>query len=186
MKDQKKQTPLGELVRQRREELGMSVRTLAAGSGFSPSFISQVENGQASPSIASLQKITACLSSTIADLFRSGELPHTAVIRADQRPQINSDWSKAHLESLRTSGTAKLEPVLITLRAGGASGKHPHALPSEQFVFILSGEVTLVLDDASEQLLQQGDAVTIAPHKPIYWINKSSESTQLLVVSNRT
>jgi len=48
---------VGERIRQLRLGLGMSVRTLAAKTGFSPSLISQAENGQVTPSIGSLERI---------------------------------------------------------------------------------------------------------------------------------
>lgn len=51
----------GALIRDFREHRCLSVRTLAARAGFSPSFLAQVENGLASPSIASLEKIVAAL-----------------------------------------------------------------------------------------------------------------------------
>jgi len=176
---------MGARVRERREKLGMSVRTLAAQAGFSPSFISQVENDQASPSIASLQKIAACLDCTLSEFFQSEELRPAAIVRANLRPRIETGWSKAHIENLGTATTAKLEPVVVTLRSGGTSGKHLHALAQEQFVLIISGEITLELD-GSEHLLTRGDAVTLFANKPFRWINASGDIAQLLVVSIRT
>jgi XRE family transcriptional regulator, regulator of sulfur utilization len=162
----------------------LSVRTLAAKTGFSPSFISQVENCQASPSIASLEKIAAALDVTLVEFFQSGEARSSVVVRAEQRPRLESGWSKAEIESLGMDRASRLEPMLITLRAGGASGKRPHTLPREQFVFIVSGEVTLSLDGV-ELVLTKGDAVTVAPQKPFRWVNASAEPAQLLVVSSR-
>ena len=50
---------VGEAIRRLREGQRLSVRTLASKSGFSASFISQVELGQASPSLASLDRIAS-------------------------------------------------------------------------------------------------------------------------------
>jgi transcriptional regulator with XRE-family HTH domain len=55
---------LGELLRQLRTERSLSVRTLATRAGFSPSFVSQIELNQASPSIASLERLAAALRVT--------------------------------------------------------------------------------------------------------------------------
>lgn len=175
---------VGELLRDLREKRRLSVRTLAAKAGFSPSFISQVENGQASPSIASLEKIAATLDVTLVEFFQSGEARSSVVVRAEQRPRLESGWSKAGIESLGVDRATRLEPVLITLRAGGTSGKRAHTLPREQFAFVVGGEITLLLDGA-EQVLTKGDAVTISPQKPFRWVNSSGEAAQLLVVSSR-
>lgn len=179
------ETQVGERLRDLRETRSLSVRTLAGRAGFSPSFISQVENGQASPSIASLEKIAAALDVTLVEFFQTGKTHSSTVVYADHRPRLESGWSKAGIESLGIDLTSRLEPVLITLRGGGTSGKHPHALPREQFAYIVSGEVTLTLDGV-QQALNRGDAVTIAPRKSFRWVNPSSQPAELLVVSSRT
>jgi transcriptional regulator with XRE-family HTH domain len=176
---------VGTLLRDLREKRRLSVRTFAGKVGFSPSFISQVENGQASPSISSLEKIAAALDVTLVEFFQSGEVRGSAVVRADQRPKFESRWSKAEIETLASDRAGRLEPLLITLGAGGTSGKSLHTLPREQFAFVVSGEVTLLLDD-TEQVLTTGDAVTISPQRPYRWLNSSNEPAQLLVVSSRT
>jgi transcriptional regulator with XRE-family HTH domain len=173
---------IGEVVREHRERLSLSVRTLAARAGFSPSFISQVENGLASPSIASLDKIASCLGITLADFFRSGEGHHSTVVRAANRPKLESEWSKAELENLAAASSVRFEPVLITLQPGGSSGKKLHAPRHEQFILIVCGNVTLV-QDSSEIHLGKGDAITVFPDMPVRWVNSFSKPAQLLVVS---
>ena len=175
---------LGDLIRELREHRRLSVRTLAANAGFSPSFLSQVENGLALPSIASLEKFAAALDVTLVELFQAGESRSSVVVRARQRPKIDSGWSKAWIESLGADRAARLEPVLIMLRSAGTSGKQTHSLPREQFVYVVSGEVTLILDE-SRQALTSGDAVTIAPQTPFRWINESMSPAQLLAISSR-
>lgn len=175
---------VGELLRELREKRGLSVRTFAANAGFSPSFISQVENGQASPSIASLEKLAACLDITLAEFFQAGASRSSAVVRAGERPRLESGWSKAEIESLGAGRTSRLEPVLITLRAGGMSGKHPHTLARDQFIFMIAGAVTLALED-TESVLTTGDAATISAQTPYRFVNSSEEPAQLLVISSR-
>jgi len=175
---------VGGLLRGLREKRGLSVRTLAANAGFSPSFISQVENGQASPSIASLEKIASCLDITLAEFFQAGASRSSAVVRATERPRLESGWSKADIESLGTGRGSRMEPVLITLRAGGISGRETHTHARDQFIFVVAGEVTLVLGE-SESVLTAGDAATIMAKTPYRWVNSSNEPAQLLVVSTR-
>jgi quercetin dioxygenase-like cupin family protein len=160
------------------------VRTLAANAGFSPSFISQVENGQASPSIASLEKMAACLDITLAEFFQAGVGRSSAIVRKAERPRLESGWSKAEIESLGSGHGSRLEPVLITLRAGGISGKHPHTLARDQFILVMSGEVTLVLGE-TESVLSEGDAASIAAQTPYRWVNDSDRPAQLLAVSTK-
>lgn len=173
---------IGEMLRQRRESIGLSIRTLATRAGFSPSFLSQVENGLASPSIGSLEKIAACLQVSLSELFYDRDTVASSVVRAKDRPRVESGWSQAEIESLRSDGAARLDPILITLQSGGVSGKAGHALSREQFVFVLSGEVHLTMHDM-EQKLGPGDAVTIRPHVPALWVNTSQRPVRLLFVA---
>jgi len=176
---------IGELIREQRERLGLSVRTLAAQAGFSPSFISQVENGLASPSIGSLEKIAACLHVTLSELFHRRDESTVLVIRAKGRPRLESGWSQAEIEGLRSDATTKLEPLLITLQAGGASGKTMHPVNREQFVFVVAGQVHLTLNE-SAHLLSKGDAITIRAMTSVLWKNVSEKPVQLLIVSSAT
>ncbi len=177
---------LGEAIRRLRERNHLSLRTLAEKADFSPSFISQVENGQASPSISSLERIALALGVTLGEFFQSTEEPGPIIVKAGERHGLNSEWSKAKLESLAHGGPgSKLEAVLVTLFPGGSSGKHPVARPYEEFAVVMSGKVTLRLGEQAQQTLEQGDAISIRPGLARQWQNDGEESTQILVVSAR-
>ena len=64
---------VGLAIRALRESKHISVRALATASGFSSSFISQVENGLASPSISSLQEIAHALGTSLGQFFNALE-----------------------------------------------------------------------------------------------------------------
>jgi XRE family transcriptional regulator, regulator of sulfur utilization len=55
---------------------------------FSPSFISQVELGQASPSIASLDRIASGLGVSLGQFFLASESMVPAVVQASHRPML--------------------------------------------------------------------------------------------------
>ena len=76
---------IGDRIRRLRTDRGLSVRTLAAMAGFSPSFISQVEHGQVSPSIASLERIASALGITLGGFFTESVPTPAAVVRAAER-----------------------------------------------------------------------------------------------------
>ena len=70
---------IGEHIRRLRSDRGLSVRAFAAQTGFSPSFISQLENGQVSPSLGSLQKIADALGVTLGE-FRTQEIAEILIV----------------------------------------------------------------------------------------------------------
>jgi transcriptional regulator with XRE-family HTH domain len=176
---------LGNTLKARREELGLSLRTLATRAGFSASFLSQLETGQVSPSIASLGRIAAELGLTLAGLFAGSPGHSGAVVRADSREGFTSSWSRARLESLMPagSGTRTLEAIGVTVQGGGCSGKHLTLHPTDQFVYVVKGSVTLFLNN-EELRLAQGDATLVPKQVPHRWENSTRRPVEILLVSS--
>jgi transcriptional regulator with XRE-family HTH domain len=178
-----KQHAVGEHVRRLRVHAGMSVRELARKASFSPSFMSQVENGQVSPSIRSMEAIATSLGVTLGDFFAAvsggeGDL----IVRAADRQALSSAWSVAEIEALTvTRPGARLEALLITLRPGGRSGKHPYAHGREEFAFVTRGKVVLTLGP-EEHILHSGDAATIRSGELRLWRNAAKAPAQVLIV----
>ena len=76
---------MGVNIKRLREVKKISLRELARRLKVSPSFLSQIETGKASPSISTLKDIADQLNTTIGRLF--GEEPEThpaPVLRASQ------------------------------------------------------------------------------------------------------
>jgi transcriptional regulator with XRE-family HTH domain len=180
-----KQRVVGEHVRRLRTKAGLSLRALAGDTGFSPSFISQLENGQVSPSISSMEKIAEALGVTLGEFFAAAAGGEGGlVLRARDRQGLTSSWSRAEVEGLNTKhSSARLEPTLITLKVGGRSGKHPYGLPREEFAFVLEGTVALTLGP-ERHVLRKGDAVTILPGELRMWENTSRRPVRILTVSS--
>ncbi len=62
----------------------MSLRALADRVDFSASFLSQIENGQCSPSISSMEKIANALGVTLGQFFLSAN-QQVNIVRASDR-----------------------------------------------------------------------------------------------------
>jgi transcriptional regulator with XRE-family HTH domain len=178
-----KQHVVGEHVRRARLQRGMTLRTLARQAGFSPSFMSQVENGQVSPSIASMEKIASAVGLTLGEFFAAvtgGE--GGLIVRLADRQSLSSQWSDAEIEVL-SAPRARLDALLITLRPGGRSGKHPYAHSSEEFAVVVQGEVRLTLGP-DEHRLRRGDAATILAGELRLWRNFPRAPARILIVSS--
>jgi transcriptional regulator with XRE-family HTH domain len=175
---------LGGSIRRLREAQRLSLRALANATGLSASFLSQVENGQASPSIASMERIATGLGVRLAEFFNQADAPPT-VVRADARLLLTSEWSKARIERLSAgSGPAGVDAVIVTIEPGGMSGKHAYAAPWEEFALVLVGPTVLTLDEA-EQVLQTGDAVTVPTGVGRRWHNPYDAPVVILIASAR-
>src|SRR6476646_9878763 len=76
---------LGARIRARRLARHETLRELAAEAAVTESFLSQVERGVASPSIASVQRIARALDTSIAELFAADESAGIVVRLRDRR-----------------------------------------------------------------------------------------------------
>src|SRR5881397_113488 len=85
----KTEVDVGERLRALRRFRRCTLRTIAARSGLSESFLSQVERGRSSASIASLRRIADALGVSIADLFEPESLPGPRVLRRNERPALS-------------------------------------------------------------------------------------------------
>jgi transcriptional regulator with XRE-family HTH domain len=179
-----KQQVVGQHVQRLRQDAGVSLRRFASLTGFSPSFISQLENGLVSPSIGSMEKIAAALGVTLGEFFVGADGGEGGqIVRASDRPTLSSGWSKAQIEALTVARpTGRLEATVVTLFAGGRSGKHPHASPREEVCLVLEGEVVLTLGP-EEHVLRKGDAATILPGELRLWRNERRRTARVAVVA---
>jgi len=178
---------IGEHIRRLRLKRHVSVRAFAAQTGFSASFISQLENGQVSPSLGSLQKIAETLGVTLGEFFAAtaSEAEEDLIVRPSDRRRLDSTWTDAHLEALGSmTRSRRLEPVLAVFGPGGKSGKHLHSHSREEFAFVVRGRVRLTLGD-EESDLGPGDAVTLPAHSPHRWENRGRETVEVLMIAAR-
>jgi quercetin dioxygenase-like cupin family protein len=177
---------VGQAIRVLRESKRKSVRALAAETGFSSSFISQVENGLASPSISSLEKIAQSLGTSLGEFFNALQAETALVTRATERRTITSGWSRAEIASLGPSGPGfALESVMVTMAPGGTSAKHSVASPREEFVYVIEGSVSLTLAD-EDMTLESGDSVTIRAGVARKLSNATATPVRILIVSMST
>ncbi len=174
---------VGDHLREVRTRQGFSVRALAARAGCSPSFISQVEHGRASPSISSLERLVQALGMTLGDFFRTNTPP--VVVRSHERTALAHARSRAQIEALAPVGVgAALEPLLITLEPGGQSDSQPYAPGGDEFAFVCEGDVQLTVGEMVHRLTR-GDAATFSGEGPPRWENVGREPARIVMVRAR-
>ena len=76
---------LGERLKAIRLLRRRTLKDVADAAGVSESFVSQVERGRSSASVATLQRLAAALGIEISDLFATEGLPRPRVLRREAR-----------------------------------------------------------------------------------------------------
>lgn len=177
----------GDVLRQARQRRGLSLRALGEITGFSASFLSQVELGQASPSLGSLQRIADALGVTVSALLSDEGRGNGAVVRKAGRGTLRSEWSKATVESLvHAHADERLQAILIRLDEEGKTGSTAYAPGRRVFAYCIAGSAAIVLTDPAEELLvRQGDSVVIDGPRTAAWVNRGASPVEILAVTAR-
>lgn len=173
----------GRLLRHLRQAQGLSLRDAAAASDLSVSFISSIERGVSGASVATLQRLTATYGTTLAALLAGPDTTsRDRLMPAGERPVLRLGGDSIRIEQL-ARGTSQLEPQLFVLAAGATSdGAYAHA--GEEFLYLLSGALTVWLgDDEIYQLTRAGDALSFPSTLPHRWRNDAGGETRLLWIN---
>jgi transcriptional regulator with XRE-family HTH domain len=156
---------LGARIRTRRLARRATLRELAASASVTESFLSQVERGVASPSIASVQRIARALDTSIAELFAADDGAGT-VVRLHDRRKIVYQGLGAVDEFLTRGTDGKLQVICSTIQPGGGTGDEAYTHDSdEEVVVVLEGSLDLWVG-SEHYRLETGDAVTHASRIP--------------------
>jgi transcriptional regulator with XRE-family HTH domain len=174
---------IGNKLKTLRERTQLSLRDLGEKTGLSASFLSQLELGQVSPSLASLETIANALNVRITHFFDDQTKPDSIVMRKDERKKIYSLGSRAIIQPLAHELSKKrIEPFMLTLEVGGESGKHPYSSHhGEEFGIILQGKIKFTLEDRNYTLID-GDSVYFNSTKPHKWENVGKKEAIIILV----
>jgi transcriptional regulator with XRE-family HTH domain len=156
---------IGIKIRDLRTSRGMTLQALGTATNLSPSMLSLVERGRASPSIGSLIVIAQALGATMSDLI------------ADQSADGNGLVVRGnHVGSVRTS-TGLIRRILRQDHERGttvsvtdyppnaSTARHPRAHDGYEHGYVLSGELTVDVDGVSH-IVRAGDLISYRSQRP--------------------
>jgi transcriptional regulator with XRE-family HTH domain len=170
---------VGERLRALRQFRRCTLRMVAERSGLSESFLSQVERGRSSASIASLRRIAGALGVSIADLFEPNGVPGPRVLRRAERPALSFGILGRKM-LLTPKPLHHLEVFAGELEVGGSTGPQPYAHgDSEELFVVLSGSVQLELGGAVYEL-EHGDSIDYRSSTPHRVTNVGEERAEVM------
>lgn len=173
---------LGEKIRQKRNDRGMSMKELSDTTGLSTGFISQVERDLTEPSITSLRKISEALDVALFHFFVDEE-SESRVVRKNSRHEIRFPESQIVYELLSPDLNRQMETIMGTLKPGGATSTEPMTHPGEEVVHVIEGEMSIEIGKDA-YTLYEGD--TIYYYGTIPHIIKNSGNKKMRFLSTIT
>lgn len=149
---------LGMRLRHARRVAGLTLVQLAQKAQCSESLISKIENGSATPSLASLHRMAVALNTNIAALTAPVSAPPGPVMRSGQRPVVAGAIALERITLPADNGL--LQANIHIIEPGVATdGMIEHI--GEEVGYVLEGAVELLLGD-ERYLLQAGDSFNFA------------------------
>ncbi len=182
---------IGPKIKKLRKMRKLTLQDVARETGFSPALISQIENNNVSPPLATLSKIARFFDVKMGHFFEEEEedLKYEVVRKPDRRviSRVISKAGTTHgytYEALAyRKRNKKMEPFLLTISERAAE-ETLYSHEGEEFLLILKGGAELILED-ERILLGEGDSVYFDSSLRHRLLSLGLEELQVLAVVTR-
>lgn len=173
---------IGNRLRLLRLEREMTLQELADATNLSPSMLSLVERGRATPSIQSLIVLANALNVTMSDLVVTEQADEERiVVRASEQPFVKTAQNAIRrvMREDRSRGVSiainEYEPNTgSALKRGGHTGF--------EYGFVLEGNLTVDLENVTYQL-KAGDLISFESKRPHRFWNNGTERARTLWIN---
>jgi transcriptional regulator with XRE-family HTH domain len=155
-------TLIGRRLREFRKRKGLTLVELAARTGLSHPFLSQIERGQAVPRIASLESVAAALDASLVDLLAAASFTYSPTDNGDPLVLIRAGTAKVDTYELGTArllvdGTAGFMPLEVTADNTAWTDAWVHS--EDEFTYVLQGSIEFDLGVQGIHVLHPGDSL---------------------------
>lgn len=136
---------IGKKIKNLRLKKGLTQEELGERTDLSKGYISQLERDLSSPSIETLFDILEVLGCSPTEFFSEEDSKQKVVYREEDMTDFYEEERGYHVKWLVPESNEKeMEPIKLTFSAKGEFKKFEPS-KSETFVYILKGEVVLIL-----------------------------------------
>ncbi len=175
---------LGHKLRGIRLGQGLTLRELARKAGCSPSFVSQIELNQASPTVANLARICDALKLTVSDFLQNDVSLREPVVGklGNERP-VALRWSSAKLQRMLPADVAvPFSAMILTLDVGGSTPPRGSRRSYNELAVVLLGEVELRYEGTVYRL-KGGENIYFDLGREASWQNVGESPAQVLLTN---
>src|SRR5262252_1352833 len=169
----------GVRFRRLRQRRGLSLAQVAKATGVSVGFLSALERGQMSASIATLRRIARYYRTNILSFFEPAK-DNSRLVKPGNR-KILETTKGVRMELLAWGNTA-MEPHLFRVKPGGNSGES-YTHEGEEFLHVLRGQFEIWLNHDERYVLTPGDSLYFQSSTPHRWQNPGKTESWLLWIN---
>lgn len=173
---------IGVRIREVRQTRGMTLQALADATRLSPSMLSLVERGRASPSIGSLIVVANALGVTMSELVVNGpDTEQKLVVRSDEAKIVETARHVVR-KLLKDDRAHGLTIAVNEYAPHTGNSEKPISHEGFEHGFILEGEMTVEVD-GQEHVLHPGDLISYKSTRMHKLWNNGERTTRTLWVN---
>jgi transcriptional regulator with XRE-family HTH domain len=188
VKNAVKELNLGQKIRRRRQEQRLTLQELSELSGLSKPLLSQIENDQVTPPIATLLKIAKGLKVGINYFFEEEEDRQKYVlVRRDEikasRRRTGNDTPEVYLYRSLAPGIRhkRMEPFLVEFELQEWNDSYFYSHEGEEFIYLLEGELEFHFGEEVLHLLP-GDSIYYDSAEPHGYVSTGQRKATAVAV----
>jgi XRE family transcriptional regulator, regulator of sulfur utilization len=173
---------LGQKIKSIRKDKRKTLKQVAEHTGFSISFLSQLERGKSSATLESLKKISVALGVSPGHFFEE-----EAGTPEPDGPNMEERIA-AYGVHYRNLAPGFSEPDFMPMQVNlepGQNGGRPITHAGQEFVFVLEGTLTVEIGEELTELTS-GQSLFYDASESHYWYNRSVDRTVFLCISSDT
>lgn len=155
---------IGRQIRRIRKTRGMTLQHIADATGLSPSMLSLVERGLASPSLGSLILVTQALHISLSDLLSNWEGQETDIVVRGSDAQMIETGNRVKKFILKEDRARSVTITVDEYAPNTGSTEVPISHEGYEYCFILTGELTIEVDGVSH-IVREGDLISYSSRR---------------------
>lgn len=171
---------LGNNIKKVRKQNKMTLKELSEKTGFSISFLSQLERGKSSATLESLKKISLALNINPGYFFEKSE-DNEEIVENSMRETEMERRNILYQDLNRNISNPAFAPLLVTLKPNKNEG-NLFTHNGQEFLYVLKGELTVQLGEKTH-VLKNNDSIMLDSNIKHYWYNYTKEDVMFLCIS---
>ncbi len=164
-----------------RKNRSLSLDRVSELTGVSKAMLGQIERGESNPTISVLWKIVNGLHISFTSLIEE-EPKSVSVVRIDELTPFEENNGQFRSYPLFPFDQNKrFEIYLVELSAGCTHESEPHNEGVEEYVFAVSGELRVTVQDETFEV-QEGNAIRFNGDLPHWYVNRGNRPVKFLTL----
>jgi len=174
---------IGTKIKELRAKIGMSQKELADRVDLTPSFISQMERNQISPSLNSFMQICNALGVSLSEILERKKPEDVQWLVKKEKILSTPLLNENGLRSFSIVKNGNISGTLVVLEPHTRTEKQFIPVEGKKLIYVLKGDISVVINNRGETLTS-GDSIYLKEGVPSLWENEGGDKAELLLLSS--